>query len=87
MILPLDRTTGRPRGFAFVEFESEEEAARAIETLDGKELTGRQLKVSEARERVPRLPSMGGPPPFDPRRRPFKSKGSRRGIRARKRSL
>lgn len=88
VILPLDKMTGRSRGFAFVEFESEEDAAKAIEMLNGKDLAGRPLKVDEARERPPRPPRGGGnQPPFDPGGRPFKRKGSRRNIRSRKRGF
>jgi RNA recognition motif-containing protein len=50
----LDRDTGRPRGFAFVEMGSDQEAAQAIETLTGREIQGRPISVSEARERAPR---------------------------------
>ena len=50
----LDRDTGRPRGFAFVEMGSDQEAAQAIETLTGREIQGRPINVSEARERAPR---------------------------------
>ena len=46
-----DRATGAPRGFAFVEMESPAEAEAAIAALDGRELGGRTLRVSEARER------------------------------------
>ena len=46
-----DRDTGRSRGFAFVEMSSDEEARRAQEALDGRELDDRQLKVNEARPR------------------------------------
>ncbi|MFQ5789600.1 MAG: RNA recognition motif domain-containing protein [Acidobacteriota bacterium] len=90
VFLPLDRATGRQRGFAFVEFETEEDAARAIETLNGKELAGRPLRVNEARSKPPRVSPRGGgdfPPSFDPRNKPFKNKGSRRGIRGRKRGF
>ncbi|PIR87039.1 MAG: RNA-binding protein [Candidatus Harrisonbacteria bacterium CG10_big_fil_rev_8_21_14_0_10_49_15] len=46
----LDKFRGnRPKGIAFVEFETEEEAQRAIEMLDGKELGGRPLKVDVSR--------------------------------------
>ena len=47
----MDRDTGRPRGFAFVEFASEDEAQSAVAALNGKEMNGRALTVSEARER------------------------------------
>ncbi len=46
-----DRETGQPRGFAFVEMSSREDAQAAIAALDGQELDGRTLKVSEAQER------------------------------------
>jgi RNA recognition motif-containing protein len=46
-----DRETGRPRGFAFVEMSSKEEAQAAISALDGKEVGGRNLKVNEAKAR------------------------------------
>ena len=49
-----DRETGRFRGFLFVEMETEEQAAAAIEALDGTEVDGRALKVNIARERPPR---------------------------------
>jgi RNA recognition motif-containing protein len=50
----LDRDTGRPRGFAFVEMTTDAEAAQAIESLNGREIQGRPINVSEARERAPR---------------------------------
>jgi len=103
-----DRETGRSRGFAFVEFSSEAEAAEAIKRFDGQEVDGRKLRVNTAEDR-PRRPDG---PRFGPPRssapsyaapawtgferggfgdagggRPFKNKGSRRGLRARKRSL
>ena len=49
--IPSDRETGRPRGFAFVEMESEANEDKAIETLDGAEWRGRELKVNKARPR------------------------------------
>ena len=50
--LVMDRDTGRPRGFAFVEMATEEGALKAIENLNGRELQGRAVSVSEARERT-----------------------------------
>jgi cold-inducible RNA-binding protein len=47
----MDRETGRPRGFAFVEMSSSEEALKAIEQVNGRELDGRALTVNEAQER------------------------------------
>jgi len=49
-----DRETGRSRGFAFVEMSSNEEGAAAISQFNGKELSGRALKVNEAKPREPR---------------------------------
>ena len=46
-----DRETGRPRGFAFVEMSSDQEAKQAIEQLNGREVGGRAINVSEAQER------------------------------------
>lgn len=48
-----DRDTGRPRGFGFVEMSTDEEAQRAIEDLNGKEVGGRALNVNIARARQP----------------------------------
>lgn len=49
--MPTDRETGRPRGFAFVEMESEDQETAAIDALDGAEWMGRDLKVNKARPR------------------------------------
>ena len=49
--LPSDRETGRPRGFGFVEMESEDNETKAIESLDGAEWMGRELRVNKARPR------------------------------------
>ena len=114
MHIGTDRETGRSRGFAFVEFSSEEAAAEAIKQFDGQEVDGRKLRVNTAEDRPrrpdggrfafarPSRPSEGGdssayasPPPWGGGfgdagaggGRPFKNKGSRRGLRARKRSL
>jgi len=45
----MDRISGRSKGFGFVEMSSEEEAQKAIEMFDGKELDGRTIVVNEAR--------------------------------------
>lgn len=44
-----DRQTGRSRGFGFIEMESESEASNAISSLNGKDLKGRNIIVSEAK--------------------------------------
>jgi len=108
--LPTDRETGRPRGFAFVEFSEASEAADAITRFNNREVSGRRLNVNPADDRPRRTgdrppfrsaPSQSyaapGPMSFGEQRddfgaggganRPFKNKGSRRGLRARKRSL
>jgi len=110
--LPTDRESGRPRGFAFVEFSQASEASEAITRFHNREVGGRRLNVNAADDR-PRRP--GDRPAFRPSAgpsyaapspaaladqrddfglggggaagRPFKNKGSRRGLRARKRSL
>jgi RNA recognition motif-containing protein len=55
-----DRMTGRSRGFGFVEMSTAEEAAAAIEQLNGKEFAGRNLTVNEARPRTDRGPGNFG---------------------------
>lgn len=102
--LMTDRMTGRARGFGFVEMSSEDEAKKAVAQLDGRDLQGRRLNVSEARERTPGGPprSMGGgfsrggggggggggyDNEASARPRFAKEGGSRRGLRARRRSL
>jgi cold-inducible RNA-binding protein len=114
VFLPTDRESGRPRGFAFVEFASDEDAAKAIEKFNGYELSGRALRVNAAEDRPRGGPrggggsrpsfSSGGGGGYD---RDFgggdrfggggggdrfgggggKTKGSRRNIRGKKRSL
>lgn len=49
-----DRDTGRSRGFGFVTFVNEDDNAKAVAELDGKELDGRAINVSEARPREER---------------------------------
>lgn len=58
--VPMDRETGRMRGFAFVEMASEAEEAAAIAALDGAEWMGRDLKVNKAKPRENKRPSGGG---------------------------
>jgi len=101
--LGMDRVTGRPRGFAFAQFTVSARAADAIRRFDAFELRGRRLRVNDADDKPPpRAPrpssALAAPPPevFDFEGfsggggdgRPFRrSGGSRRGLRARKRSL
>lgn len=104
--IPVDRNTGRPRGFAFVEFSDSSEAAEAIARFNGFELSGRALRINEAEERRPRTPRPprpsydgGGGDSFGGMRndrggggdhyggKPSRPKGSRRGMRGKKRSL
>src|SRR5215831_6729375 len=56
----MDRDTGRPRGFAFVEMGSDDGANGAISSLSGREIQGRPINVSEARARAPRSGGGGG---------------------------
>ncbi len=58
--LPTDRETGRPRGFGFVEMETEAAETAAIEALDGAEWMGRALKVNKAKPREERNNRSGG---------------------------
>lgn len=109
--LPTDRETGRPRGFAFVEFSQAGEAADAISKFNNREVGGRRLNVNAADDRPRRvgtgMPFRPSPSPSHAMRgsvpsndaapsqdelgyggsRTFKNKGSRRNLRARKRSL
>jgi RNA recognition motif-containing protein len=65
--MPVDRETGRPRGFAFVEFADRANAEAVIKRFDAQPFQGRNLAVSEARpreDRGPRPPGQGG---FAPR--------------------
>ena len=80
-----DRETGRPLGYGFIQME-DEEAAKAIEALDGKEMAGRNLRVNESRERTapgtdrPPRREFGDRPPrreFDGERPPRREFGDR----------
>ena len=73
VVIPTDHDTGRPRGFAFVDYDDRSVAERAIQQLQGQPFKGRPLAVSEARPRearppmggAPRPPMGGGPPSGD----------------------
>jgi RNA recognition motif-containing protein len=49
-----DRYSGRSKGFGFVEFETDEEAKKAIEMFNGKDFQGRNIVVNEARPQEPK---------------------------------
>ena len=55
-----DRMSGRSKGFGFVEMSSEEEAQKAIEMFNGKEINGRNVTVNEAKPLEARPPRRGG---------------------------
>ena len=88
-----DRVTGRPRGFAFVTMGSQADADAAAAALNGKDVSGRAIVVNEAQEKAPRPSGFGGGfgGPGGGQWRGgkgsggFKSKGSRRNVRAKKR--
>lgn len=56
-----DRDTGRPRGFAFVEMGSDDDAKKAVDALNGQQLQGRPLTVNEAHDQGSG-PRRSGPP-------------------------
>ena len=97
VFLPTDRESGRPRGFAFVEFETDEQAQKAIEKFNGYELGGRALRVNAAEDRPRGAGGRGPRPSFGAGGGDYagggggggagKPKGSRRNIRGKKRSL
>jgi RNA recognition motif-containing protein len=58
----MDRMTGKPRGFAFVEMANDTEATHAIESLNGTDFDGRTLRVNQAQPQAERSPR-----PFSPR--------------------
>src|SRR6187455_427318 len=60
IVIPVDRETGRPRGFAFVEFAERATAEAAIAKFNQQPFMGRSLSVSEARPREERGPGGGG---------------------------
>ena len=58
--LPLDRDTGRSKGFGFVEMSTDAEAQAAIDGLDGTDYDGRPMKVNEAKPQEKRTGGGGG---------------------------
>jgi len=60
----IDRDTGRSKGFAFVSMTNDEEGRKAIEELNGAELSGREIKVNEARPKTDAPRSGGGSRPY-----------------------
>jgi RNA recognition motif-containing protein len=90
VVFPVNRQTGRPRGFAFVEFTEESAALEAIEKFNEFEFNGRNLRVTQAEDRPPRRSRGFSGEGSGSEHRDYKKakpKGSRRNIRARKRSL
>lgn len=66
--LPTDRETGRPRGFAFIEFNDRSQAEDAVRRFNNQLFKGRPIAVSEARSREDRPPGSGSTPrPAPPR--------------------
>ena len=63
VVMPVDRETGRPRGFAFVEFVERAHAEEVIKRFDAQPFQGRNLAVSEARAREDRPPGGFAPRP------------------------
>jgi cold-inducible RNA-binding protein len=57
--IPTDRVTGRPRGFAFATFSTEQQAAEAIRIFNQRDVGGRRLNVNAAEERPRRPPGSG----------------------------
>lgn len=56
----IDKYTGRSKGFGFAEFETADDAQKAIDALNGQDLNGRALKVNKAQKRKPRNDFGGG---------------------------
>jgi len=75
----LDPNTGRKRGFGFVEMSSEEEAQRAVDVLNDRDVGGRPMRVDLARERPSREGGGGGYHGGGERRRKFGGGGGNRG--------
>jgi len=56
----IDRTTGRSKGFGFVQMDDRAEAEKAIESTNGQEMNGRALRVNESQPKPPRSEGGGG---------------------------
>lgn len=76
-VIITDRYTGKSKGFGFVEMSTEEEAQKAISELNGQDLDGRSIAVSEARPQQPRENFSGGGGGFG--RRDDRHRDDRRG--------
>jgi len=59
-VIIIDKMTNRSKGFGFVEMSTDEEAQKAIEMFNGKDLDGRNVTVNEAKPMEPRAPRTGG---------------------------
>jgi len=83
IFIATDRETARPRGFAFVTFETAESATAAIAKMNGTELDGRALVVNEARPKESAAPGGGANRNFGPDRRAgaFQARNNRGGRR------
>ncbi|MDO8601162.1 MAG: RNA-binding protein [bacterium] len=59
-VIIMDKVSGRSKGFGFVEMSTEDEAKKAIEMFNGKDIDGRNVTVNEARPMEARAPRQGG---------------------------
>jgi cold-inducible RNA-binding protein len=70
VIIPMDRDSGKPRGFAFIEFSDQQQANEAIARLNNQPLKGRNITINEARARDSRSGPASGPRPVSGSRPP-----------------
>ncbi len=84
--VPVDRATGRSRGFAFIELEDREAAQQAFEVCDGRELDGQEVRLSWARDRDgggrPRAARGARPPLSDEPEAVDERRGEARSVRS-----